>query len=159
VGAWASSRRSTAVRLATAAALLAGGACGASVLCIACGSPAKREAMALADAVDRFRHANGASSVAQAAAVAAVPCSDSGVCDARNACVQAVDPTARALALKDEVTLKLADLEAARLSPDSPEAQALPAKLEDASRLLREGHAKMGACETKLTDLRVTYAF
>jgi hypothetical protein len=124
-----------------------------------CGNSAKREATSLAEAVDRFRQAGGASSQAQAAAVAAVPCTDDRVCDAKRACVEAIDPTSQALALKDEVTLKLADLQAGRLSPDAPEAQALPGKLDDASRLLREGHTKMEACETKLTDLRVTYAF
>jgi len=35
----------------------------------------------------------------------------------------------------------------------------LPAKLEEATRLLREGHKKMDECDTKLTDLRVAYAF
>jgi len=124
-----------------------------------CGNSAKREATSLAEAVDRFRQASGASSQAQAAAVAAVPCSDDRVCEAKRACLEAIGPTGQALALKDEVSSKLADIEAARLSPNAPEAQALPGKLDDASRLLQEGHAKMGACETKLTDLRVTYAF
>ena len=120
---------------------------------------AKHEAVALADAVDLFRHATGAASAVQAAAVDAVPCSDERVCDAKRVCVQAIDATARALALKDDVGLKLADIEAGRLTPDAPEAQALPGKLDEASRLLREGHGAMETCETKLTDLRVTYAF
>jgi soluble cytochrome b562 len=126
---------------------------------MACTNSPKREATALADAVDRFRNANGAAVAAQAAAVTAVACTDARVCEARHACVDAVDPTARALALKDEVTLKLADIESAKLSPEAPEAQELPGKLDEASRLLQEGHTKMQACETKLTDLRVTYAF
>jgi hypothetical protein len=35
----------------------------------------------------------------------------------------------------------------------------LPAKLDDASRLLREGHEKIAECDWKLAELRVTYAF
>jgi hypothetical protein len=122
-----------------------------------CAGTAKREATALTEAVDRFRNASDASRTAMAEALAAVTCSDARVCDAKQACVAAVDPTARALALKDEVGRKLTDIEAARLAPDSPEAQALPVKLDEATRLLREGHKKMDECDTKLTDLRVTY--
>jgi hypothetical protein len=140
------------------AALLAGLACAAWVLgAVGCTGAAKREASALSDAVDRFRHATGPASTTEAAAVAAVECSDTQVCEAKQACVAAIDPTARALALKDEVGARLADVEAARLAPDSPEAQALPGKLDDASRLLREGHEKMEICERRMTDLRVTY--
>jgi hypothetical protein len=122
-----------------------------------CAGPGKREAAALTEAVDRFRDANDASRSAKADALAAVPCSDARVCDAKQACVAAIEPTARALALKDEVARKLADLEAARLAPDSSEAQALPLKLDEASRLLREGHKKMDECDTKLAELRVAY--
>jgi hypothetical protein len=138
------------------ATLLAGLACTTCALG-ACTGGAKREASALSDAVDRFRHATGPASTTEAAAVAAVECSDAQVCEAKRACVAAIDPTARALALKDEVGARLADVEAARLTPDSAEAQALPGKLDDASRLLREGHEKMEICERRLTDLRVTY--
>jgi hypothetical protein len=119
-----------------------------------CTGTAKREAETLSEAVDRFSRA---STVAQAQAVDAVPCSDERVCDAKRVCTEALDPTARALALKDEVGVKLADIEAARLAPDSATAQELPGKLDEASRLLREGHAKMHECDAKLTDLKVTY--
>ncbi len=122
----------------------------------ACTPPAKREAAALSEAVDRFSRA---STVAQAQAVDAVACTDERVCDAKRICMEAVDPTAGALALKDEVGVKLADIEAARLAPDSAAAQELPGKLDEASRLLREGHSKMHECDAKLTDLRVTYGF
>jgi hypothetical protein len=126
----------------------------------ACTGSGKREAAALTEVVDRFRATSGgASGAAQADAVRATPCSDDRVCDAKRTCVAAVDPTAKALALKNEVAQKLADIEAARLAPDAPEAQALPQKLDDASRLLREGHDKMEQCDTKLTDLRLAYGF
>jgi hypothetical protein len=120
----------------------------------ACTGSAKREAAALTEAVDRFSRV---SSAAQVQAVDAVACTDERVCEAKRVCMEALDPTARALTLKDEVGRKLADLEAARLAPDSAVAAELPGKLDEASRLLREGHAKMKDCDAKLTDLRITY--
>jgi hypothetical protein len=122
----------------------------------ACTGSAKREAAALTEAVDRFSRV---SSAAQVQAVDAVSCTDERVCEAKRVCMEALDPTARALALKDEVGLKLADIEAARLSPDAAAAQELPGKLDEASRLLREGHAKMHECDAKLTDLKLAYGF
>ncbi len=122
----------------------------------ACTGSAKREAAALTEAVDRFSRS---SSTAQVEAVNAVSCTDERVCLAKRVCMDALDPTARALELKDEVGQKLADLEAARLAPDSAVAQELPGKLDEASRLLTEGHSKMHECDAKLTDLRVTYGF
>ncbi len=123
----------------------------------ACAGSAKREASALSDAVDRYRRANSASSAVLGAAVGDVACSDSQVCDAKRVCLAAIDATERAAALKEEVTLRLADLEAARLAPNSDEAQALPGKLEEATRLLREGRTNMDDCDKRLTDLQVRY--
>jgi hypothetical protein len=128
-----------------------------AVSLLACGNGAKREAAGLTEAVDRFRHASGASSTPAAQAVDAFACSDPKVCVAKQACVAAIDPTAKALALKDEVGARLADIEAGKIGPDSPEAQALPGQLDDASRLLREGHEKMDDCERRLADLRLAY--
>ena len=122
----------------------------------ACTGSAKRETMTLAGAVDRYRHADGAAKEAQGQAVGAVPCSDARVCAAKQACVAAIDPTTRALALKDEVTRRLDDVEQKRLAPDSPEAQALPGKLDEAERLLKEGRAHMADCDAKLAELQVT---
>ena len=130
----------------------------AMVFLVGCSGPGKREAAALTEAVDRFRAANtDAARSAQAQALATFACSDAKVCDVKRTCVEAVEPTAMALALKNQVTVKLADLEAARLAPDSAEAQELPVKLDEATRLLREGHTKMDECDTKLTELRVTF--
>jgi hypothetical protein len=123
---------------------------------LACTGSAKREAATLSEAVDRFSRA---STSAQAEAVDEVPCTDERVCEAKRVCTEAIDPTARALVIKDEVGTNIADIEAARLAPDSAIAQALPGKLDEASRLLQEGHAKMHECDAKLTDLRVTYGF
>jgi hypothetical protein len=127
------------------------------VVVAGCAGPAKREASALLEAVDRYRHASSVSNAAPIAALAAVSCTDPQVCEAKSACVAAIDPTARALSLKDEVGRRLADIEAARLAPDSPEAQDLAAKLDLATHLLRDGHAKMDDCDKKLTDLQVKY--
>lgn len=123
----------------------------------ACSGPGKREAATLVDAVDRYRRADDASKEAQGQVVAAVACTDSRVCDAKQACVAAIEPTTRALALKDEVARLLVELEAKRLAPDSPEAGALPGKLDEAERLLKDGRAGMARCDARLTDLRVAF--
>jgi hypothetical protein len=123
----------------------------------ACGNPARQQATSLAAAVDRYRHASdGPSRQAQSEAVAAVACTDARVCDAKQACVAAIEPTTRALALKDEVTLRLGDMEKGRLDAGSPEAQALPAKLDEASRLLQDARGKMTTCDAKLAELAGT---
>ncbi len=123
----------------------------------ACGNPGKREAATLSDAVDRYRRAADASKEAEGKAVAAVVCSDARVCEAKQACVAAIEPTTRALALKDEVARSLIELEQKRLAPDSPEAEALPGKLDEAERLLKDGRAGMARCDARLTDLRVAF--
>ncbi len=133
-----------------------------SLLCVivvvsGCATGAKGQAAALVAAVDRFRRADVASKAAEAAAVAAVTCTDANVCGAKNVCLAAIDPTARALALKNEVALRVADIEARRLAPDSAEAQALPSKLEEAGKLLRQGHEKMGDCERRLAELQMEH--
>ena len=123
----------------------------------ACSGPGKQEAATLVDAVDRYRRADDASKETQGKAVAAVACTDSRVCDAKQACVAAIDPTTRGLALKDEVARLLVELEQKRLAPDSPEATALPGKLDEAERLLKDGRAGMARCDARLTDLRVAF--
>jgi len=119
----------------------------------ACAGSARRESAALADAVDRYRRAENGSKASQGQSVLAVACTNAEVCAAKQACLAAVDPTTRALALKDEVAARLVDLQAKRLAPDAPEADALPGKLDEAERLLREGRAKMADCDAKLVLL------
>jgi hypothetical protein len=123
----------------------------------ACAGSAKREAATLIGAVDRYRRADNASRAGLTRSIEDVACTDAQVCDAKRACLAAIDPTTRALRLKDEVTLRLADIEGRRLAPDASEAQALPDKLDEAARLLSEGRAKMPDCEKKLTDLRLEH--
>ncbi len=116
---------------------------------------ARHDADALADAVDLFRRADGAGRADRARAVAAVPCTDGQVCEAKRVCVEAIEPTVRAMALKDEVSARVADLEQKRVSPDAPEIAALPGKLDEAAGLLQTGRAKMAECDAKLVALRV----
>jgi hypothetical protein len=123
----------------------------------ACAPPAKHETAALAAAVDRFRRADNASKADLAATTAAVPCTDPAVCAAKDACVAAMGPTARALVLKDDVARKLDDIEHGKLSADSPEAKSLAAKLDEAEKLLAEGRAKWSSCERSLGELRIQY--
>ena len=133
----------------------------AIVLCLvasACSNPARRQAAALSDAIDRYRRAENPGKAERAGAVVAVACTDAEVCATKQACMAAISSTVRALQLKDEVTARLADLESKRLAPDAPDAVALPGKLDDAERLLKEGHDKMGDCEVALTALRLHHA-
>jgi hypothetical protein len=116
----------------------------------ACGGGAKRESAALSDAVDRYRRADDGSKASQGQSVVAVACTVAEVCAAKRACLAAIDPTTRALALKDEVAARLVDLQAKRLAPDAPEAAALPGKLDEAERLLHEGRTQMADCDAKL---------
>ncbi len=77
----------------------------------ACHDAPRRETAALLNAVDFFRRADAAGRAERARAIANLPCTDARVCEAKGICVAAVEPTARALALKDEVTARVADLE------------------------------------------------
>jgi hypothetical protein len=131
---------------------------GLGVAATACfGGAAKRESAALEDAVDRYRAADDGSKGARAEGVLGLACTEAAVCDAKRACLAAIEPTTRALLLKDEVTRRLSDLEQKRLAPDSDEAEGLPAKLDEASRMLKLGHEKMADCDKRLVDLRVQF--
>jgi hypothetical protein len=123
----------------------------------ACAGPGKREAASLSEAVDRYRRADDAAKEVHGRDVAALSCSEPRVCEAKQACLAAIEPTTRALSLKDEVARRLGDLEQKRLAPDSPEAQALPGKLDDAERLLEEGRRRMSVCDAKLAELRAAF--
>jgi hypothetical protein len=130
-------------------------ACACGLVAVACSGSAKRETASLLAAMELYERADDASKGAQAQAVAGVACTATQVCDAKRACVAAITPTAQALALKDEVSARIDDLQTRRLAPDSPEAQALPAKLDLATKLLNEGRARMPECERKLAELRI----
>jgi len=108
-------------------------------------------------AVDAFRRAENADKPERAQAVEAVQCTDHDVCEARDACLAATRPTAKGLMLKREVEAGLADLQGGRIDQDAAKTRDLPQKLEEASRLLDEGHARLPACDAKLTALRLKY--
>jgi hypothetical protein len=122
-----------------------------------CHGSGKREAASLDEAVDRYRRAEGSERVSRAQALTDVSCTVPEVCVAKEACLAAVGPTTRALALKEDVARILGDLQAKRLALDAPSAQALPERLDEATRLLQEGRAKMADCERQLGDLRLHY--
>ncbi len=117
----------------------------------------KQEASSLVAAVERFHQAENVEKADRADRVAEVPCTAKDVCEAKALCVAATDPTARALRLKAEVEKGLGDLGAKRLSPGDEAAKALPGKLDEASRLLEEGHKALPGCDAKLLELRRGY--
>jgi hypothetical protein len=127
------------------------------LLLCACQGSGKAEAASLDDAVDRYRRAEGSQKASELQAVTDLPCANAEVCDAKETCLGAMRPTTRALSLKDEVARMLADLQGKRLPVDAEAAQSLPAKLDEATRLLQEGRGKMADCEKKLADLRLHY--
>lgn len=124
-------------------------------LLVSCSGSAKREASILIAAVDAFRRAESQQKEAEAKRVAAVACTDDRVCEAKRACVSALEPTAQALILKEQVERSVASIEGKTLALDSPEARGLPAKLDEAQRLLSDGRAKMAACDRRLAELQL----
>jgi hypothetical protein len=157
---WRLKSRSLGVRSSERIALEGPNCARAAVLVlalVACAASGRRETSALVDAVDRYRQADNKSKPTQADAVAALPCSTASVCEAKRVCLEAIGPTTRALTLKDEVTARLADIEQKRLAPAAAEAASLPGKLDEATRLLETGRAKMTECERRLADLRIEY--
>jgi predicted transcriptional regulator len=126
------------------------------VLALAC-STAKPEAASLVAAIDRFHKAENADKPDRAQGIARVACTDAEVCETKRLCEAATKPTADALVLKAEVERGLADLEQGRLAKTDPAAVALPGKLDEATRLLSEGHAAMPACDQRVLALRARY--
>jgi hypothetical protein len=122
---------------------------------VACTAPAKRESDSLASAIEAYRRTDGPGKVARARAVSEVPCTDARVCDVKALCVAAIDATMRALTIKDEVSARITDIEHGTLDRGSPEAQALPGKLDEAEKLLKDGRDKMRDCDEKLVNLRI----
>ncbi len=126
------------------------------VLCASCSS-AKREASFLVAAVDRFHRAENADKPRSAAAISSVTCTDPAVCEAKGACQAATTATADALLLKADVEARLADIRRGALSKTDDAVKALPAKLDEAGRLLGEGRRGMPACDQKILVLRGRY--
>ena len=140
--------RHTGLGLVAGLALLVGGCQG---------NAARRESSSLAEAVDRYRNADEGAKSERAQGVLALACTDATVCDAKRICMAAIEPTTRALALKNEVAQRLNELDQKKLPADSPEVAALPDKLEEATRLLQDGRTKMLECDKRLAELRVQF--
>ncbi len=126
----------------------------ACVAIAACESGPRREASSIVIAVERFRQADNASRPSAAEALRAAACSDTEVCEARDACLAFTEPTARALRLKHDVEAGLRDMESGALAADSGAARALPQKLEQAEAMLLEGQSRLGACDDRILALK-----
>jgi predicted transcriptional regulator len=135
---------------------------GALLLVLFCVSLAacasgKQEAASLIAAVDRFHRAENADKPDRETAIAQVVCADRDVCEAKRLCDTAARSTAAGLVLKAEVEKGLAAIEKGTLAKTDDAAKALPDKLDEAGRLLGEGHAQMPACDQKILALRGRY--
>ena len=120
----------------------------------ACDPGARQEARQVVEAVDRFRKADNAGKPAQVESLRAVNCSSLDVCKARDACLASAEATAKALRLKSEVEQGLSAVEKGTLSRDSDAARALPAKLDEAEVLLKEGFAALQPCDDQIMALK-----
>jgi hypothetical protein len=123
---------------------------------VAC-SHAKEEARALVGAVDAYRMADNAHKGSAASAIETIDCTDAEVCAAKDACLKSARPTAKGLAIKDQVAKKFDDLEARRIAADADIAQTLPGQLDEASRLMAEGHDALAVCDQRVTALRMKH--
>jgi hypothetical protein len=127
------------------------------VLAPACDSADRREAEGVATAIVRFRSVDLAATPAAVEALKKTTCTKPEICAARDACVVAGDAMSRAIALKDEVARSLAAVESGALAKDSPEAQGLTPKLDEAEAALRKGQAAIPTCEEQLQALKRRY--
>jgi hypothetical protein len=121
-------------------------------------SNGKQQAASLVMAIERYRRADDGQRPAESAALEQLPCTEADVCETKAACLAMSKPTVRAMLLKREVEVGLADLQAHRLSPDDPAAKKLPDELESASQMLAEGRAALAPCDAKLLELRRKYS-
>lgn len=121
---------------------------------VACDGGDRREAASVAEAVGRFHRAENEGKPAAASALRAVPCSAADVCRTRDLCLVAADSWAKAVVLKDEVARSIDAMEKGTLGKDTPEARALPGKLEEAEKLLSEGHRRLAECDEAVFALK-----
>jgi hypothetical protein len=130
---------------------------GLAVVVVTSCASGKREAASLVAAVDRYRKAEMGAKGPLADAIAAVACSTPEVCAAKEACVASARPTVEGIALKAEVEAALADLHAGKLTQEEAASRGLAQKLDRATQLLDDGHAKLPACDAKITAMRLEY--
>lgn len=128
-----------------------------AVLVAGCDSVERTEAKSVTDAVERFRRAENAEKPATIVSLRAARCSAADVCRARDACLASADATSKALVLKNDVEQSMAKLERGELAKDSPEAQGLLGKLDEAEKLLTQGHELLGPCDDQIMGLKRKY--
>lgn len=126
-------------------------------LLVGCDSAERRDAETVLAAVRRFRTADNASTPAMVDALKATPCVAPDACKTRDDCVAVGEATAKALRLKAEVEKGIAAVEKGALAKDSPEAQELPKKLEEAETLLKQGHDGLATCDEQVQALKRKY--
>ncbi len=124
-----------------------------ALLLVACDAD-RGDAERVVSVVERYRRAENAEKPALADAIRATPCKAADVCQARDACAASAEPTGKALRLKHEVETKLAAVDRGDLPRESPEAQALPAKLDEAESLLKDGFDHLKPCDDAVLALR-----
>ncbi|HEX7665546.1 MAG TPA: hypothetical protein VF407_13565 [Polyangiaceae bacterium] len=126
-----------------------------SALALAACSHDKEEAGALAHSIEVYRGASDSDKQAAVEKIAAVGCTSAEICDTKDECLKMARPTAEALAIKLQArkTLDLVEKEAGV----EADVKALPDRLDEASRLLDEGHEHLQSCQEKLTGLEIKY--
>lgn len=117
----------------------------------------KQEAAQVVEAMNRFRKADNAAKPSTIEALRGVKCTATDVCQARDACLASAEATVKALRLKSEVEQGLGAIEKDAMARDSADAKALPAKLDEAESLLKEGFAALPACDDQVMALKRTY--
>jgi hypothetical protein len=128
-----------------------------SLALVACTTGSRQEAAQVVEGMDRFRKADNAAKPSTVESLRAVKCSAADVCQARDACLASAEATAKALRLKSEVEQGLAAVERDAMPNDSLDAKALPAKLDEAESLLKEGFAALPACDDQVMALKRKY--
>ena len=122
-----------------------------------CHTGEKQEAAQVVEAMDRFRKADNPAKPSTVESLRAVKCTVADVCKTRDACLASAEATSKALRLKSEVEQGLSAIEKGTLPSDSAEAKALPAKLDEAESLLKEGFAALPPCDDRIMALKRAY--
>lgn len=124
---------------------------------VGCDGAERRDAETVVAAVVRFRTADNESTPGAVLALRQTPCKADDACQAKEACLAAGEETTRALRLKAEVERSISALERGTLAKESPEAQALPKKLDEAEHALQKGHDGLPACDERVQALKAKH--
>lgn len=121
-----------------------------SLLVVACNANG-HEARALTQALDQFSLATPSDRARALAALEAVPVTAYSTAEnAKRECIVYARALHQALSLKDEVALRFADVRSGLIEKSDPVAIALPTKLDDAERSLKEAAAVHPECRRLL---------